>query len=534
MKERLRDTEEQMEEIYWPENIVEKLTELYPDKGEFVCAAGATPSGNVHVGNFRDIITSDLVCRALKEKGFKAELIFSWDEFDRLRKIPPNIPSSFSKYLGIPLTEVPDPFQCHNSYARHFESEFEEALSQLGIYPRFIYQSEEYQNNRYYRGIKKALQERKKIAKILGSFRTQGMTEKEVEEHYPLQVYCRNCRRSTTTRVVSYDGEDKIKYACKCGCSEIVDISKENVGKLGWKIDWAMRWQYEGVNFEPGGADHAVAGGSYDVAKKIAEEVFGIQPPLFQGYAFVGFQGVAKMSSSRGTGITLKKALEIYEPEIIRWIFCKKSPEDSITLSFGPEVIRAYEEFDRMVGDYHQGTLAPLERKIIEFSSVVASKPPPKRELSFRQVAAFGQIVQGNFQELMKMYERLGIKVDEEVLKIRLKKSKVWIDEFVPELKIKLRGSPNRDYYEKLSQEEKEQIKRLLRELDNCWILEKLTGLLYEIPKKPSYSEEEVRVAQKRFFENLYQMLIDSDTGPRLSTFLIALGKEKIKELLDV
>jgi lysyl-tRNA synthetase class 1 len=534
MKEKLQDIEREVGEEYWPEIIAEKIIQLYPDRKEFICASGATPSGKVHLGNLRDVITSDLVCRALRKKGFKAQLIFSWDEFDRLRKIPPNVSASFSKYLGMPLVEVPDPFQCHSSYAKHFESEFEGALFQLGIRPRFIYQAEEYQNNRYYHGIKKALQNREKIARILGNFRTQGITEEEIKEYYPLQIYCKNCRRSTTTKIIAYDGEDIIKYSCECGHSEAVDISKENVGKLGWKIDWAMRWKYENVNFEPGGADHAITGGSYDVAKEIAREIFSIQPPLFQGYAFVGFQGVAKMSSSRGTGITLRDALEIYEPEILRWIFCKKRPEDSITLSFDSEVIRMYEEFDRMVEEYHQGKLTSPERRIIEFSSVSASKAPQKKELSFRQVAAFGQIVQGNLEELKRMYERLGIEVDEGLLRSRLEKSQAWIDEFMPELKIRLRNNPNKDYFENLSLEEQEQIERLARELDSYWTIEKLTWLLYEIPKQSFYTNEEVKKEQRRFFKNVYQMLIDSDTGPRLPTFLMALGKEKVKELLNV
>lgn len=529
---RLENIMDESNEMHWADKIAGRLIEENPGKKEFVCASGITPSGKVHIGNFRDIMTSDLVCRALREKGYKAELIFSWDEYDRLRKIPSNIPESFSKYLGMPLTEIPDPHKCHKSYAKHFESEFEEVLPSLGIKPRFIYQAEMYGKNAYYKGIKKALQNRKKIAEILKEFRSQGMSKEEIENYYPIQIYCKKCRKSTTTKILGYDGEDKIEYSCICGHKETADISKESIGKLSWKIDWPMRWGYENVSFEPGGADHATPGGSFYVAKKMAEEVFKTKPPFFQGYAFVGIQGAAKMSSSKGTGLIPKDLLEIYEPELLRWVFCRARPDKAITLFFDSEIIRQYDEFDRKITEYYGGKMPLSEKREIEFSSIKPGNLPKKDKPSFRQIASFGQIAQGNFKELKKMYDLISEKYDLPSLKTRLEKSYGWINKFMPELKIKLRDSPNKEYYNSLSSEEKEQIDRLTKEMESNWSIDKLTGLVYEIPKQPNFSEEEKKKAQRNFFKNTYQMLINKDTGPRLPTFLIALGKEKTKKLL--
>lgn len=523
-----------MKETYWANEIAEKLIKIYPNKRKFICAAGITPSGKVHIGNFRDIITSDVVCNALKDKGYEAELIFSWDEFDRLRKIPDYVPPEFSRYLGMPLTEVPDMYECHDSYAKHFESEFEEIMPVLGIHPKFIYQAEMYEKNKYYKEIKIALQNRKKIAEILGRFKTQEITANEIEEYYPLQVFCKKCRKSTTTKIISYNEENEIKYSCQCGITEIIDISKENIGKLSWKIDWPMRWKYEGTDFEPGGADHATPGGSFDAAKEIAQKIFGIQPPLFQGYAFVGVQGMAKMSSSKGTGITPKDLLKIYEPELLRWIFYRNRPNKAITLFFDSEIIRQYEEFDKTIADYYNKKLSPIKRQELEFTSIKHGEVPKERRVSFRQVAAFGQVVQGNLDELKKMYKRIEEDYDENSIGIRLEKSQNWIINFMPELKITLRERPNKEYYDELTEEEKKQINRLVKEIDNYWTLDKLTWFVYEIPKKPEFSEEEKKKAQRKFFKNVYRMLIDNDIGPRLPTFLIALEKNKVKELLNV
>ncbi|MCL2107575.1 MAG: hypothetical protein FWH26_11030, partial [Oscillospiraceae bacterium] len=49
--------------MHWADRIAEKLI-AREDKPEYVCAAGISPSGSVHIGNFRDIVTSYFVCLA--------------------------------------------------------------------------------------------------------------------------------------------------------------------------------------------------------------------------------------------------------------------------------------------------------------------------------------------------------------------------------------------------------------------------------------------------------------------------------------
>lgn len=525
---------EESERMYWADSIASNLIRSNPKQKKFTCAAGISPSGIIHIGNFRDIITSDLVCRSLRDKGYEAELIFSWDEYDRLRKIPKGVPEEFSKYLGMPLAEVPDPYKCHKSYAKHFQAPFEEAIPQLITSIKFLYQAEKYKNNEYYKGIKTAMQKRKQIAEILAEFKTQGMTEKEMEEYYPLQVYCGKCNKGTTTKIIDYDEEDKVTYKCECGNKETVDISKRNIGKLDWKVDWPMRWKHEGVNFEPGGEDHATPGGSFDVASRIAKKIYGIEPPYFQGYGFVGVEGVSKMSGSKGTGIAPKDLLEIYEPELLRWLFTRVNPMKVLTLFFDSQIIRQYDEFDREVINYYENKLPSTEKRALELATVNPKKPLVKERVPFRQAGSFGQVAQENFKELKSIYKRIGEKYSDEILKQRLVKSQNWIDKFAPELKINVREIPNNNYYKKLTKKEKEQIEKFKEGFEKHWDLEDLTTFVYSVPKKPEMTENEKKIEQRNFFKNVYQMLIDADTGPRLPTFLLALGKEKVKKLLKV
>ncbi len=514
---------------HWAEEIAGRLSEL--KKEVFVCAAGVSPSGSVHIGNFRDILTSDVVCRALK-KDRRAELMFFWDDYDRFRKVPFGISESFSRYIGMPLSKVPDPFKCHKSYAEHFEKEFEKVLPELGVKARIIYQAREYERNSYYREIKLALQKRKEIAEILSKFKTEKFSEGEIENYFPLQFYCGKCGKDST-KIISYDGENVLVYECKCGHGEKVDISKKHTGKLAWRVDWAARWLHYDVSFEPGGKDHASPGGSYDTSKELAEKIFNFKAPVFQGYEFVGIRGkTSKISGAAGGALTPKTLHEIYEPELLRWIFPKTHPRRAITLCFDSELIRQYDEFDSAVDSYFKNKLKGEEKSALVFSKT--GKEFKKIRVPFRQVSSFGQIAQGNFSELKKMFKRIGQKFNEENLKLRLEKSENWVRNFAPELQIKVRKEKNLDYFKRLGEEERGEIAKLVKEMDKNWNLEKLTYLLYEIQKKPDMDEEEKKRRQKEFFRNVYQMLIDKDTGPRLPTFLLALGKEKVKKLLKI
>ena len=115
--------------MHWAEKLAAELVKRQPNKSEYVCAAGISPSGSIHIGNFRDIATSYFVVLALRKMGKKARLLFSWDEFDRMRKVPVNVGkvnSDFEKYIGAPYVDVPNPFGADgDNYAEYFEREFE-------------------------------------------------------------------------------------------------------------------------------------------------------------------------------------------------------------------------------------------------------------------------------------------------------------------------------------------------------------------------------------------------------------------------
>ena len=60
--------------MHWAERIADEIIRKKPDKEQYVCAAGISPSGSIHIGNFRDIETALFVCKALIKKRKKSVL----------------------------------------------------------------------------------------------------------------------------------------------------------------------------------------------------------------------------------------------------------------------------------------------------------------------------------------------------------------------------------------------------------------------------------------------------------------------------
>jgi lysyl-tRNA synthetase class 1 len=384
------------EDGLWVGRVADKVLAEFPEQALYTCAAGISPSGVVHFGNFRDVMTSYAVMRELQARGKKARLLFSWDDFDRFRKVPAGVDPSFAKYIGMPLTSVPDPQGKYESYARRFETAFEESMRELGITLDYRYQTKEYKSGRYADKIAFILQHREQAVDILLQFKTdKGNEAKGIDPDeyrritFPLTVYSR-FTGTDKTQVLSYDGGTKLTYRCLVtGKEEQVDFKEIPIVKLPWKPDWAMRWGEESVHFEPSGKDHMTPGGGYEVNAAFARQMFGRKPPVPQMYEFVGIQGMpgGKMSGSKGGAVSPAMLLEIYEPALLKWLYMRRAPMQSFNLAFDTEVYRQYDEFDRECASLQKGDASPARQKILQFSGVEKSGAAP---LAFKQAVALG------------------------------------------------------------------------------------------------------------------------------------------------
>ena len=520
--------------MHWAEKIASDIIKAKPNKEEYVCAAGISPSGSVHIGNFRDIATSYYVVKALQKMGKKARLLFSWDEFDRLRKVPSNIAAiteNFEQYLGMPYAFIPDPHGECKSYAEYNEKEFEASLNEMGIYPDYRYQAEQYTSLRYSDKIVFALQKRKEIYDILMKYKTQDSDEGERESYAPLNVYCDCCKKDTTVVThVSDDGEE-ITYKCKCGNEKTVKVREYNLIKLVWKVDWPMRWGVEGVDFEPGGIDHAAASGSYVVACDVAQSIFGITPPLFQGYGWLSIAGLGDMHSSTGRNITPGAVLKVYEPDMIRWLFCKYEPKAPFSFNFDDTIIRHYSEFDKGLEAYRRGEADEYNQSVYEYSLI--NGDATRSKVPFGVLASVATVVDFNPESVKKILAKIGVEFNVED-ESRLLRVKDWICNHQPSKLYKLLPERNAEYLDALSQEDKEVLNKLYEYCKNAEkIGEKdVQEFLYSIINDPNLTKKENQLKQQHYFKIFYNALFGTDMGPRLYLFLSAIDKEQYLHLL--
>lgn len=526
--------------MHWAEEIAKKIIARNPNKEEYVCAAGISPSGSIHIGNFRDVATSYFVYKALIKMGKKARFLFSWDELDRLRKIPVNvskIDKDMEKYIGYPYVDVPNPFKDseYKTYAEYFEKEFEASIGQFGIDMDFRHQAEMYRTGKYVPYIIESLKKRGEIFDILDSHRTQDAKEGEREAYYPVSIYCPHCHRDTTTITELSDDCTKAKYVCKCGYSGDFDFTKDFNCKLAWKIDWPMRWLHEKVDFEPGGKDHASIHGSYDTSKDIARKIFNFEPPLFQGYEFIGIRGTTgKMSGSSGLNLTPETLLKLYQPEVLLWLYSKTEPNKAFDFCFDDGILRQYFEFDKMYEACQNGTAEEYMYDIMYYSKVEGRDI---KTVPMGLLVQLGSVVDFNNEMLEVVFEKIGTPYKKEEFADRVARAKFWLEECSPESVNRLRKNRNWDVYNELNDLEKAEIKELYEYISKGgYTLDELQVELYAIPKRVRGivdDSKELKQIQGVYFKNVYKLLIDKEKGPRLYLFLYAINPEDYKKLLD-
>ena len=535
--------------MHWSEEIAQRIIDRDPDKEEYVCAAGISPSGSVHIGNFRDVATPWFVVKALRKKGKKARLLFSWDEYDRCRKIPANVQavvgSDYDKYIGCPYVDIPDPWGCHENYAKHFEEEFLKQMEKFGIELDCRYQADLYRSGAYTKDILESLQKRGEIFEILDSFKTkdpdkspeQLKAEHDAEKasYYPVSIFCPACKTDFTTITALSEDCTEADYTCRCGHSGHFNFLENFNCKLGWKIDWPMRWRYEKVDFEPGGKDHAAPTGSYSNSKIVSKKIFDFEAPLFQGYEFIGIKGMTgKMSSSSGLNLTPETLLKLYQPEVILWLYSKTDPTKAFDFCFDDGILRQYFEFDKMLTDVREGKASDVIKDIM-YNCQIEGRDIETVPMGL--IVQLGSIVNFNVPMLETVFEKIGTPYKAEQFADRLERARFWLEQCAPDQVNRLRATRNWEVYNTLSDEEKKEITLLHDYIaKGGYSLDDLNTELYAIPKQvfgTEIGDKELKGIQGNFFRTVYKLLIDKERGPRLYLFLYALDAEKYVGLLD-
>ena len=532
-------------------------------------ASGASPSGPIHLGNLREFLTPHLVAEELRGRGIETRHLHSWDDYDRFRKVPAGVDPSWSEHIGRPLSAVPDPWECHESWAEHFKEPLRGSLAEMGVVMDEISQTLMYRSGVYREQILHAIAHRDRIEEVLGRYRTKAAPVAETEEEaeslaesvandddtdthgsaspwarFPYKPWCGSCGRDTTT-VTSYDDDTTdLAYTCSvCGFTGSTNVATEDAGKLVWKVDWPMRWAWEKVDFEPAGLDHMTPGSSYTVGQELVSSIFDWKAPARVTYAFVGIAGMQKMSSSSGGVPTPADALKVLEAPMVRWLYTRRAPKQAFTIDFGPEVVRLYDEWDAL----GRKATDPAKRdaQVLAFERASSTRaagvlPTPAVVVPFRTLSSVSDVTAGSAELISRVVEHVGFpheSVDD--LQPRLDRAMTWIQEFVPAAdRTVVRESPDAERLASLSEDEELWLRILLDRLPDDLELDEVTTVVYGVPKVArglgfqDAPTDQVKADQKDFFTLLYQLLVGAERGPRLPTLLVALGHDKVRSLL--
>lgn len=515
--------------MHWAYEAANILLNNYPDRLELTCASGVSPSGYIHVGNFREVVTTYFVTEALKDLGGNPRFILSWDDYDRLRKIPANVSGVNEDQIGRPYTKVPYAFNEEESYGAFFEKTFEADLEKMGITPEYIYETQRYESGVYDEYIIKAMEQRREIYDILENFRTEKSNEEAREKYYPISLYCDTCGHDSTT-ITNYDERTKkIDYTCHFGHTGSQVIGQKQKVKLHWKVDWPMRWKFEEVVFEPGGKDHSSKNGSFDVAKMVAKNVFDYTAPSYEPYDFINIKGqTQKMSSSAGNIITLTDLLAIYTPELIFYLYAKYLPKAQFDIGLDTDVLKNYTEFERKVSQSRENPdQDELTAQMIKLTKINLQKNYP----SFSHTVSILSLT-NNDQQMAKAILLKEAPYTSEELDHIVPRAAYWIENDADNHLLTIQTEQDHVYYDSLSQEIKETLNTLAEILKNNPGLtgDELMQTVYDLVK--SEDKQERRAKQKELFQAIYQLTLKKNSGPRIPLLIQVIGRPHFIELI--
>ena len=238
------------------------------------------------------------------------------------------------------------------------------------------------------------------------------------------------------------------------------------------------------------------------------------------------------MSSSSGASITPEELLKVCPPEMILWLYSKVPARQSWSFCFDDEILRQYHEFDRSLVAYNQDNCPANIKDVMRYVTYGRDLKPST--VSAQLLFSLGSIVNFEPNLMYELYKKVEPNVDKADLLSRLDRIKYWATTYAPESIAKLLDGKNTEYFNSLSEREQNDIRTLYSTLSKNDIpLAELQQVLYDIPKQDGLDNKQNQPFQKKFFQNVYTLLIGKDSGPRLYLFLGALNKDMYLKLLE-
>jgi lysyl-tRNA synthetase class 1 len=485
---------------------------------------GLGASGFPHIGSLGDAARSYAVTLALRELGFNSELVAYCDDKDGLRKVPAGLPKSLEKYLGFPVSSIPDPFGCHESYGKHMSSLLLEALGECGIEYSYMSAKEVYEKGLLREEIRTILLNAQRVGEIV----KEEVGQERYTEVLPFFPVCEKCGRIYTTQALEFFPEtDKVAYQCEGleirgkrieGCGHKGEASIIGGGKLSWKGEFAARWKALDIRFEAFGKDIA---DSVRINDRICREILHYEPPSHARYEMFLDKGGKKISKSSGNVFTPQVWFQYGSPQSLLLLMLKRFVG---TRTLDVSDIPVYmNELDALEDVYFGRKPVKDEKERVKLRGLYeycwVMKPPAKPSihvpynlLVFLVKMAPKDNMEGFVAEKLRSYGYLQKNQTVDVgLKKRIEYASNWVRDF-EEIK---------ETQVSLSDDERKAISALVGVLETETDPDKIQNAIFNAAKNNG-------VQPRVFFKTLYAVLLGAPQGPRLGPYMLAMGKQNV------
>ena len=498
-----------------------------------------TPSGIAHVGSLRGVLTHDALLREARRNGREARFTYGCDDMDPVDEIPHGTGDHFREHLGKPLYAVPPPPELSgaesvsetvsaNNMAQAYFSEFTSTFAPLGVEAELYYTSDLYRSGRFDGTIDVFLRQAAKVREIYQ--RETGAVRPE--NWLPFQPICERCGRIGTTFASDYDGEtvayecrpDQVVWAQGCGASGRVTPFGGG-GKLPWKLEWAAKWKVLPVTVEGAGKDHMGAGGSHKVTAALAREVLEIPVPTSFTYEFFTLGG-AKMSSSKGIGLSASELVACLPPQLLRYLILKVQVKRALDFDLDLATLNgAFAEYERLWNAVYEGDANSNQQQlyaISQRSGAGQTATPPTYSPPFDSVVS---VVQQPHIDLAAHVSALGVgplsDSDQDWIEVKRTAAQSWSQRFSESASRLMIAESLPEATQELSNQQRAFLRvggKLLEQVEP-WRAASIQAALFDAARI-------VGITPAAAFEALYTAFFGWPEGPRAGSFLEFLGRE--------
>jgi lysyl-tRNA synthetase class 1 len=502
----------------WPFEEALKLEARLKKSGkrEVLFETGYGPSGLPHIGTFGEVARTTMVRHAFATiSDVPTRLIAFSDDMDGLRKVPDNVPNKdlLAQHLGKPLTQVPDPFGTHESFAHHNNARLRAFLDRFGFAYEFYSATECYKSGRFDATLLKVLEHYDAVINVI--LPTLGPDRRKT--YSPFLPICPKTGRVLQVPVVERNvNAGTIVYEEEDGTRTEVPVTGGHC-KLQWKADWAMRWVALSVDYEMAGKDLI---DSVTLSSKICRILGGTPPEGFNYELFLDEKG-EKISKSKGNGLTIDEWLRYASPESLA-LYMYQSPRKAKRLYF--DVIpRAVDEYFAHLEAYAgQDRAAQLNNPAwhIHSGQVPTEDMPVTFNLLLNLVGAAHSDDKGVIWGFISRYAPGASPQSHPLLDRSVDYAIAYYEDFVkPTQKHRAPTDAERAALQMLL----DKLKALPADAEG----EAIQNEVYEVGKACAYEN------LRDWFKALYEILLGQSQGPRMGSFFALYGLENSKAMIE-